>query len=267
MAAGGRLRVFGDYVASSEVTFARIWHTAREVEREGRHRGVSLSLLVEGRLRVGAPGDEIEVQQGGGFLQWSSGAVPVRSEGRSGTVEVAVGREFFSQFFIGEDRGVTPVPAGLESTKMLLNTAIGALATTVVPGSLLWAGTREHIEGALRTVLTELGPPAFRGTTATAVRLLRRAYTAIEARCADPAFDARSLAADLSVSVSGLYAAFAETGVTPSRAIRSIRVAQARRMLARRTAETAVDYSEIAPLAGFGSASALVAALRADRGP
>lgn len=262
---GGPLRVFGDLLGSGGLELARVWHNARQVRREVEADGVALTLVVEGQLTISTDDGEVEVLQGAGFVQWSAPRpLVVRSDGHSATLELSFGRSFFERFFIGRDTGVTPIPAGLDSARVLLAAAFTTLATSIDARDDSWPSMRGMLENGICAVLTDLGA-GFASASATATRLLRRARAAIAEYSSDPSFDARQLAAVLAVSVSGLYAAFAETERTPSQAIRAARIASARSMLSRRIAPTSIDNDEIAALAGFRSASSMLAAIRATR--
>ncbi|QWL31562.1 hypothetical protein [Rathayibacter toxicus] len=266
---GSFLRCFGDVLGSEELTLSRVWHSARHVERRGVPGGAVLSLLVEGTLTVRfGDGREIDVDEGGGFVHWSLAPPPpvtVLSEGRCGTLEVAVGREFLERFFAWTGTGVTPIPPGLATTRILLATAITTLATSIETTDPTWISVRSMIESGVSAVLAETGPALHPSVPVTALRLLRDAHALIERECRDVSFDVRALATALSVSMTTLYAAFERSESTPAQAIRLARVGLARRMLERRITPTAADHEAIAELAGFPSAASMLKALRADR--
>ncbi|KZX21315.1 helix-turn-helix domain-containing protein [Rathayibacter tanaceti] len=86
----------------------------------------------------------------------------------------------------------------------------------------------------------------------------------IRDRASESSFDVDALAAELSLSRSALYAAFARTGRTPARAIRAARTAEARAMLARRPSPSSSDLSDVARLSGLGTSRRLRAALDSE---
>ncbi|PPF23046.1 hypothetical protein C5D07_02825 [Rathayibacter tritici] len=265
-ASGGYLRLFADAICSRELTLRRVWHTAREVERRGRAGGAVISLLVEGSLTLrDDAGAEREVATGGGFVLWSDSSVAAISRGRCGTVEVAVSREILERFFAWADAGATVIPQGLTTARILLAAATTALTGPLAPRDPAWDSICSMIASGISALLAEVGPALLPSAPVTAVRLLRRAHVAIERHCRDASFDVRSLAEELSVSMTTLYAAFEHSPCTPAQAIRSARVGLARRMLDHRVSPTAADREAVAELAGFLSAPAMSKALRADR--
>lgn len=262
---GGRLRLFADAVVSEELVLRRMWHTGREVHRQGRSRGAVVILLVEGVLTVGdAAGTEWAVETGGGLVLWSDSAVTATSEGRCGTIEVAVGRQVLERFFAWTDVGVTLIPAGAVTARILLAAVSTALTGSVRPGDPAWPLVGGMMGSGVGALLAEIGPAVRPSAPATAVRLLRRAHTVIERHCGDAAFDVRTLASELSVSVASLYSAFAHAPSTPAQTIRAARVRLAQRMLDLRVAPTAADQAAVAELAGFTSAEAMSRALRME---
>ncbi|MWV48102.1 helix-turn-helix domain-containing protein [Rathayibacter sp. VKM Ac-2803] len=148
--------------------------------------------------------------------------------------------------------------------RILLATATATFGAGVDAGSAAWTSVAGMIENGVSAILAELEPPSLRGASANSTRLLRRAHVIIRARHRDSAFSPRALATELSVSTSGLYFAFSETGVTPAQAIRSARAASARAMLDRRRSPAQLDLDEVAELAGFSTTAKMVAALRAS---
>lgn len=264
-AGGSRLRLFADAVGAEELVLRRMWHTAREVHRRGRPGGAVVSLLVEGMLTLrDAEGVERPVETGGGLVLWSDSAVTATSEGRCGTIEVAVGRRILERYFAWTDVGVTLIPAGAVAARILLAAVSTALTGPVRPEDPAWPLVGGMMGSGVGALLAEIGPAVSPSAPATAVRLLRRAHTVIERCCGDASFDVRTLASALSVSMASLYSAFAHSPRTPAQTIRATRVRLAQRMLDLRLAPTASDQDAVAELAGFASAEAMSRALRTE---
>lgn len=262
---GGRLRLFADAVGSEELVLRRMWHTGREVRRRGRPGGAVVSLLVEGVLTVcDGAGVERAVETGGGLVLWSDSAVTATSEGRCGTIEVAVGRQVLERFFAWTDVGVTLIPAGVATARILLAAVSTALTGPVQPRDPAWPLIGDMMGSGVGALLAEIGPPISPSAPATAVRLLRRAHAVIERHCGNAAFDVRALASELSVSVASLYSAFSHLPQTPAQAVRAARVRAANRMLDFRPTATAADQEAVAELAGFISAEAMSRAIRTE---
>ncbi|PPF46385.1 hypothetical protein C5C45_12385 [Rathayibacter rathayi] len=234
-----------------------------------RHPG--LPVLVLSQYVAGAyarellAGAEREVATGGGFVLWSDSSVAAISRGRCGTVEVAVSREILERIFAWADAGATVIPQGFTTARILLAAATTALTGPLAPRDPAWGSICSMIASGISALLAEVGPALLPSAPVTAVRLLRRAHVAIERHCRDASFDVRSLADEMSVSMTTLYSAFEHSPWTPAQAIRSARVELARRMLDHRVSPTAADREAIAELAGFVSAPAMSKALRADQ--
>ncbi|PPF61517.1 hypothetical protein C5C18_09915 [Rathayibacter tritici] len=264
---GGYLRLAADALCAEEMTMRRMWHTAREFERRGWAGGAVIGLLVEGSLTLsgGAEGMRHEVEEGGGFVLWSAASLSAISGGRCGTVEVSVGRDTLERFFSWSSVGASVIPAGLATSRILVAAASAVLSGSLQTRDPAWSSVCGMIGSGVSALLAELGPPLLPSAPVSAARLVRRAHTVIERGCTDAAFDVRTLATDLAISVTRLYAAFEYSPRTPAQEIRSARVRLARRMLDHRPAPTAADQEAVAELSGFASAEAMTRALRAER--
>ncbi|KZX21316.1 hypothetical protein [Rathayibacter tanaceti] len=128
------LRVFGNVLDDEDFTIARVWHTARRVDRRSERWGVAVVLVVEGTLSVRSDGFHAILSEGQGLVHRTSSALSVESEQPHGTVEVLLGNDYLDRYW--NDVPERPVVLGtdLASSRVLLATTMSTLSSTVKPG-------------------------------------------------------------------------------------------------------------------------------------
>ncbi|QWL27345.1 helix-turn-helix domain-containing protein [Rathayibacter toxicus] len=224
---------------------------------------VSVLFVVEGSVTVRSSDQAVvSVARGEGIVVFSTAELAFTAEGASATIEIHLGAEFCEKMWEHPDPGMTKIGANLPSAFLLRGAVSSTFTSTVASHDASWPFFRLSIEYAVKAVLTELS--AERANSSGAARLVHRAKAVILRRWSDSEFGIAELTADLAVSKSTLYAAFAAAGTTPMAVIRAQRLAAAREILSHRPPARRRDFDEVAALSGFRATETLREALRAN---
>lgn len=266
-----RLRLFGDEIMHGSIALRRFWVSELDARREGdAGAGDALELFmpVGGSCTVDwGGGRRDELGRGSALFSEGEQCLVLQSPEPLALLQLVLPRRAVPA--VREAETILNRPVDMEGPLadifVALLTAI--LGSTVAPDGAEFIELERAVSAIVSAMITEKQSRTPLGGGSPAQRkLFQRAALVMRSEASDPGLDLERIAQRLTVSKYYLIRAFRESGTTPMRYLRAVRVDNALSLLSVSPAAGAAELDEIARRSGFRSARAMRDAISKEQG-
>ncbi|WP_271983398.1 helix-turn-helix domain-containing protein [Pseudoclavibacter terrae] len=261
-------QIFADLLRRDPFSIGRIWHTAGTATLIGAEHwqdNVLIAVFVVDGEQVASSGGQVTVLRAGDWLvQRLNQPLSISSTGPAARLIIVT--EWIDHW-LQPDSLIAGTPEQ-SYAHVFIQAANAALNTAPRPDEQPFRHLERALEELLASLLlaheatTDEHPPQDR----SGVDLRLRALELMRRHASEQAFDVEALRRLLDVGATTLYRAFVAADLTPARALRRIRVANARKLLTRSQTHTVAERTAIAHAVGFGSLRSMQRAMITELG-